>query len=126
MPVAALVPNATEFVPFAMELTPHPNEDASADAPLLLTVSELTTDVDAAVTSVRMGAVVTATLLTKSALVGATLVIAPVEGVVRVVAFVKKLFRSGAVTAVTTCCDVGVPLTMGTVSSVTIPPGGVG
>jgi hypothetical protein len=75
-----------------MALTPHPNDEASADAPLLLAATELTTGVVVGVTAVRTGAVVTLTPLTNAALVGVTLVIALVEGVVRLVALVKKLF----------------------------------
>jgi len=47
-----------------MAFTPHPNDDASADAPLLLAVTELTTGVVDICTFVRMGAVVTLTPLT--------------------------------------------------------------
>jgi hypothetical protein len=64
VPAAALFPTSTEFVPLAMAFTPHPNDDASADAPLLLSASELTTGVVVAVTFVRMGAVLTLTPLT--------------------------------------------------------------
>jgi hypothetical protein len=70
-----------------MAFTPHPNDDASADAPLLLTATELTTGAVVTVTSVRMGAVDTLTPLTNAALAGVTLVIALVEGVVRVAPF---------------------------------------
>jgi hypothetical protein len=70
-----------------MPLTPHPNDEASADAPLLLTASELTAGVVVAVTAVRTGAVVTLTPLTNAALAGVTLVIALAAGVVRVAPF---------------------------------------
>jgi hypothetical protein len=59
-----LVPNATELVPFAAAFTPQPNDDASADAPLLLAVTELTTGTLIGVTPVKMGAVVTSNPLT--------------------------------------------------------------
>ena len=88
MPAAALVPNATEFVPLAIAFTPHPNDDASADAPLLLAVTELTTGAVVVVTFVRMGAVLTLSPLTNAALAGVTLVIALLEGVVRPVPLV--------------------------------------
>ena len=87
MPAAALVPNATEFVPLATAPTPHPNDDAAADAPLLLPASELTTGVVVGVTSVRMGAVVTLTPLTNAALAGVTPVIALPGVVLRVAPF---------------------------------------
>jgi len=87
VPAAALVPTAIELVPFAMAFTPHPRDDASADAPLLLTVTELTTGVLDIVTFVRMGAVDTLTPLTNAALAGVTLVTALAEGVVRVAPF---------------------------------------
>src|SRR5262249_47049558 len=64
VPAAALVPTATELVPFAVAFTPHPNDDASADAPLLLAVTELTTGINVGTTSVRMGADLTSSPLT--------------------------------------------------------------
>jgi hypothetical protein len=70
-----------------MAFTPHPNDVVSADAPLLLAVTELTTGVIVAVTAVRTGAVVTLSPLTNAALAGVTLVIALLEGVVRVAPF---------------------------------------
>ena len=76
----------------AAALEPHPNDDASGDAPLLLRAIELTTGVVVGVTVVRRGAVVTLTPLTNAALAGVTLVIALLEGVVRLVPLVKKLF----------------------------------
>jgi hypothetical protein len=70
-----------------MAFTPHPRDDASADAPLLLTVIELTTGVLDIVTFVRMGAVDTLTPLTKAALAGVTLAIALPGVVLRVAPF---------------------------------------
>jgi hypothetical protein len=70
-----------------MAFVPQPNDEAAADAPLLLPVTELTTGVVVAVTSVRMGAVVTLSPLRNAALAGVTLVRALVEGVVRVAPF---------------------------------------
>jgi len=91
-PAEALGPNAKEFVPFAAALAPQSSDDAAADAPLLLKAIELTTGVVVGVTAVRRGAVVTLTPLTNAALAGVTLVIALLEGVVRPVPLVKKLF----------------------------------
>jgi hypothetical protein len=70
-----------------MAFTPHPRDDASADAPLLLTVTELTAGVLDIVTFVRMGAVDTLTPLTNAALAGVTLVIALPGVVLRVAPF---------------------------------------
>ena len=63
-PVDALVPRATAFVLLAWAFAPQPKDDADAEAPLLLTATELTTGVVVGVTSVRTGAVVTLTPLT--------------------------------------------------------------
>jgi hypothetical protein len=48
----------------AWAFAPQPKDDADAEAPLLLPVTELTTDVFIGVTFVSMGAVVTLTPLT--------------------------------------------------------------
>jgi len=71
----------------AWAFAPQPKDDADAEAPLLLTATELTTGVVCAVTDVRTGAVVTLTPLTNAALAGVTLVIALLDGVVRVAPF---------------------------------------
>src|SRR5262249_5696975 len=86
-PVEALVPRATAFVPLAWAFAPQPKDDADADAPLLLPVTELATGMVVVVAVVRMFAVVTLTPLTNAALAGVTLVIALLEGVVRVAPF---------------------------------------
>src|SRR5215472_12469863 len=93
-----------------MAFTPHPNDDAAADAPLLLAVTLLTTGTNVGVTSVRIGAVPTVTPLTNEAVGAVTLATpAPVVGV----------------TLVTTVCEFGVPLTTGAFSRKTlfVPPG---
>ena len=81
------MPIATAFAPLAWAFTPQPKDDADAEAPLLLAVTELTAGVVVAVTAVKTGAVVTLTPLTNAALVGVTLVIALLEGVVRIAPF---------------------------------------
>src|SRR5215831_5475025 len=87
VPAAALVPTATELVPFAVAFTPHPNDEASADAPLLLAVTELTTGINVGVASVRISAVVKPTLLTNEAVGAVTLATpVPVVGVTLVTA----------------------------------------
>ena len=63
-PVDELVPRATAFAPLAWAFAPHPKDDAGAEAPLLLPVTELTTDVVVAVAFVRACAVVTLIPLT--------------------------------------------------------------
>jgi hypothetical protein len=85
--VFAFVPTAVAFAPLAWAFTPQPKDDADAEAPLLLPVTELTTGVVVVVAFVRTCAVVTLTPLTNAALTGVTLVIALVEGVVRVAPF---------------------------------------
>jgi hypothetical protein len=137
LPVAfAFVPTAVAFAPLAWAFTPHPNDDADADAPLLLAVTELTTGVFIGVTAVRTGAVVTITSLTtplgpgnggggRGVTGGMGVTLTPVIALANVGAVVpgvkvKKLFAVGALTLVTNVCgDTTVPLTTGTVSSVT-------
>jgi hypothetical protein len=89
-PVDELVPRATAFAPLAWAFAPHPKDDAGAEAPLLLPVTELTTDVVVAVAFVRACTVVTLIPLTNGALAGATLVIALADVVVRLVPEVKN------------------------------------
>jgi hypothetical protein len=82
----------------------------------LLAVTELTTDVFIGVTSVRMGAVLTLSPLTKLALVVVRLVIAGAAAVVTVVPLVKK---PGVEVALVTTGPVVIPLNTGTVSRLT-------
>jgi hypothetical protein len=117
----AFVPTAVAFAPLAWAFAPQPKDDADAEAPLLLPVTELTTGVVVGVTFVRMGAVVTLMLLTTAlgvevrpvialANVGAVVpLVKNVPGcVVRVVPSVKNVFGV-EVTLCTNCCDVSVP-----------------
>jgi hypothetical protein len=94
-----LVPTATEFVPFAAAFTPQPNDEAAADAPLLLAVTELTTGMDDVVASVRMCAVETLRPLTNRPLVGVRAVTAGADVVVTLVPAVKNRLV-GAITFV--------------------------
>jgi len=130
VPATALVPTATELSPFAVAFTPQPSDVADADAPLLLEVTLLTTGTNVGVTSVRMGAVVTLSPLTKLAVVvpvtaGAD-VVATLDPVVKnwlVVGGLKPVTTPSAVPVpFTTVCVFGVPLTTGTVNSEMLPP----
>jgi hypothetical protein len=131
----AFVPTAVAFAPLAWAFAPQPKDDADAEAPLLLPVTVLTTGVVVGVAFVRTCAVVTLTSLTTA--LGVEVVLTPVialANVGAVVPLVKKLFAVGAVTLVTnvpvvevtlvtTCCDVDVPVTTGTFSSVMVGEG---
>jgi hypothetical protein len=124
-----------------MAFTPHPNDDAAADAPLLLAVTSLTTDVGVNVGFVRTLAGVEVTLVTTA------LGEVDVAGVVKLTAVtalanvgavvpgvkVKKSFAVGAVTSVTTpsevpwpittvCGGADVPLTTGTFNTWEVAP----
>src|SRR5262245_31499751 len=96
----AFVPMAVAFSPLAWAFTPHPNDDAAADAPLLLTASELTTGVVVGITAVRTGAVVTLSPLTKLAVLAP--VTAGAEFVWTLVAAVKNWPVAGGLKPVTT------------------------
>src|SRR5262245_23905367 len=75
-----------------MAFAPHPNDDASADAPLLLAVTDLTTDSNAGVTAVRMFDFVTVSPWTTFGITcGVPLVTPPPVVERRVVALVKTL-----------------------------------
>src|SRR5262245_42493286 len=89
-----------------MAFTPHPNDDASADAPLLLAVTDLTTDSNAGVTAVRMFDFVTVSPWTTFGITcGVTLVTALPVVELKVVAFVKNIpvaklpLKTGAVSS---------------------------
>jgi hypothetical protein len=65
LPLAfAFVPTAVAFAPLAWAFAPQPKDDADAEAPLLLPVTELTTGINFGVTSVRMLAFVRLSPLT--------------------------------------------------------------
>jgi hypothetical protein len=140
LPLAfAFVPTAVAFAPLARSFTPQPKDDADADAPLLLAVTELTTGMVFGVAFVRMSANAGVTSVTTTLVAVGAVTLTPVTALVNVGAVVpgvkvKKLFAVGAVTPVTnvpgvvvtpvtTGVVIGVPFRNGTVSKGPTVPG---